>query len=139
MSTSAEVSGKSQAELIYELQQRQRVRFNLGVNISWVILLSVLLFFFSGIQLKFLGITIKTIELDMELFCLCGYTYSFFYYPFCLSRWPQFWRYWALWAVYPNSPRPMPWLLFTFLSSEGRLCCCKSSFSSWRCPNWVSV
>ncbi len=66
MSTSAEVSGKSQAELIFELQQRQKNRFNLGVNISWIVLLTLLLFFFSGVRLEFFGITIKTIELDFD-------------------------------------------------------------------------
>lgn len=66
MSAIAERPGKSQAELIYELQQRQRVRFNLGVNVSWVILLALLAFAFSGVRFDLLGIPVRTIRLDLE-------------------------------------------------------------------------
>ena len=52
MTVTTGTSGKSQAELIYELQQRQKSRFNLGVNLSWVVLLALLAFAFSGIQLN---------------------------------------------------------------------------------------
>jgi len=65
MSAIAEHPGKSQAELIYELQQRQRVRFNFGVNVSWIILLALLAFAFSGVRFDFLGIPIRTIRLDL--------------------------------------------------------------------------
>jgi polar amino acid transport system permease protein len=66
MSATAEYSGKSQAELIYELQQQRKLRFNLGVNISWGVLLALLFFAFSGVRWEFLGITVKTISLDFE-------------------------------------------------------------------------
>ncbi len=65
MSAIAEHPGKSQAELIYELQQRQRVRFNFGVNVSWVILLALLAFAFSGVRFDLLGIPIRMIRLDL--------------------------------------------------------------------------
>ena len=64
MNSSAQSAEKSQAELIFELQQRQRTRFNLGVNISWVVLLSLLFFAFSGIRFEVFGVGIKTIRLD---------------------------------------------------------------------------
>jgi polar amino acid transport system permease protein len=52
----------SQAELLYEAQQRQARRFRTNVAISWGILLLVLLYLFSGKE--FLGI--RTIQLDSE-------------------------------------------------------------------------
>ena len=55
---------KSQAELIYELQQRRKRRFNNGVYISWAVLLGLLLFAFSGIEFEVLGIEITTVQLD---------------------------------------------------------------------------
>jgi polar amino acid transport system permease protein len=66
MNATAEVSEKSQAELIYELQQQQRLRFSLGVNISWVVLLALLFFAFSGVRFSLFGLEIKTIRLDFE-------------------------------------------------------------------------
>lgn len=66
MTVTTGTSGKSQAELIYELQQRQKSRFNLGVNLSWVVLLALLAFAFSGIQLNILGLPITTIRLDFD-------------------------------------------------------------------------
>ena len=66
MTVTTGTSGKSQAELIYELQQRQKSRFNLGVNLSWVVLLTLLAFTFSGIQLNILGLPITTIRLDFD-------------------------------------------------------------------------
>ena len=66
MTVTTGTSGKSQAELIYELQQRQKSRFNLGVNLSWVVLLTLLAFAFSGIQLNILGLPITTIRLDFD-------------------------------------------------------------------------
>jgi len=66
MSATAQVSQKSQAELIYELQQQQKMRFSLGVNISWVVLLALLFFAFSGARFSLFGLEIKTIRLDFE-------------------------------------------------------------------------
>lgn len=66
MSAVAKPPGKSQAELIYELQQRRRRQFALGVNTSWAVLLGLLFFLFSGFQFNLLGLEIKTIQLDFE-------------------------------------------------------------------------
>lgn len=52
----------SQAELLYEAQQRQSRRFRTNVGISWGILLLILVYLFSG--QNFLGI--KTIQIDFE-------------------------------------------------------------------------
>ena len=52
----------SQADLLYEAQQRRDRRFRTNVSLSWGIMLLVLLYLFSG--QNFLGI--KTIQLDTE-------------------------------------------------------------------------
>jgi len=52
----------SQAELLYEAQQRQARNFRTNVGLSWGILLLILVYLFSG--QNFLGI--KTIHLDFE-------------------------------------------------------------------------
>jgi polar amino acid transport system permease protein len=52
---------KSQAELIYAAQQRRQQQFQANVLISWVILLLILVFLFSGQTLPF---GLKTIHLD---------------------------------------------------------------------------
>ena len=52
----------SQAELLYEAQQRRSRQFRTNVGLSWGILLLILLYLFSGQD--FLGI--KTINLDYE-------------------------------------------------------------------------
>ncbi len=52
----------SQAELLYEAQQRQARNFRTNVGLSWGILLLILVYLFSG--QNFLGI--KTIHLDVE-------------------------------------------------------------------------
>ena len=52
----------SQAELLYEAQQRKSRQFRTNVGLSWGILLLILLYLFSG--QSFLGI--KTIHLDFE-------------------------------------------------------------------------
>jgi hypothetical protein len=51
---------KSQADLIYEAQNRKILQFNTNVAISWVVLILFILFLFSG--QNFAGI--KTINLD---------------------------------------------------------------------------
>jgi polar amino acid transport system permease protein len=53
---------KTQAQLIYELQQRRKRLFTTQVTISWVVLLAFLVFVFSGIQIG----PIKTIQLDQD-------------------------------------------------------------------------
>jgi polar amino acid transport system permease protein len=52
----------SQAELLFEAQQRQARNFRRNVGLSWGIFLLILLYFFSG--QSFLGI--RTIRLDFE-------------------------------------------------------------------------
>ena len=52
----------SQADLLYEAQQRRDRRFRTNVSLSWGIMLLILVYLFSGQD--FLGI--KTIELDTE-------------------------------------------------------------------------
>ena len=52
----------SQAELLYEAQQRQARNFRTNVGLSWGILLLILVYLFSG--QNFLGI--KTIQIDFE-------------------------------------------------------------------------
>lgn len=52
----------SQADLLYEAQQRRDRRFRTNVSLSWGVMLLILVYLFSGQD--FLGI--KTIELDTE-------------------------------------------------------------------------
>ena len=52
----------SQAELLYEAQQRKSRQFRLNVVLSWAVLLLILVYLFSGQE--FLGI--RTIRLDYE-------------------------------------------------------------------------
>jgi polar amino acid transport system permease protein len=54
---------KSQAELLFDVQQKKERGFRSNVILSWIFLLLVLLFLFAGEKLN-LGI--KTIHLDME-------------------------------------------------------------------------
>jgi polar amino acid transport system permease protein len=63
-STAAHIPGPplTQAELLYEAQQRQRRNFRRNVILSWGILLLLLLYLFSG--QSFLGT--KTVALDYE-------------------------------------------------------------------------
>jgi polar amino acid transport system permease protein len=53
---------KSQGELLFEAQQKQKQRFNRNVGVSWGIFFLIIIYFFSG--QNFLGI--KTIELNTE-------------------------------------------------------------------------
>ncbi len=64
MSVTAKPTGKSQAELIYELKQHQKLIFKLKVYLSWAVLFALLLFMFSGISFTIVGLEIKTIQLD---------------------------------------------------------------------------
>jgi len=57
---------KTQADLLYEAQVRTRRRFSLQVLLSWVGLLALLIFIFSGIEFSLGNITIRTINLDKE-------------------------------------------------------------------------
>lgn len=57
---------KSQAQLLYEQQQRTQQVFGASVVISWVILLALLAALFSGIYLQLGPFTLTTIQLDVE-------------------------------------------------------------------------
>jgi polar amino acid transport system permease protein len=74
-------SSESQAERIYQRQQRQNVRFKRGVIISWAVLLALLLFAFSGVNFSILGLKVKTIELDF------GFMLQWTPYIFIGVRW----------------------------------------------------
>ena len=43
---------KSQADLLFEAQQRKQNQFRAQVGLSWILLLLFLLFLFSGIEIK---------------------------------------------------------------------------------------
>jgi polar amino acid transport system permease protein len=62
--TVAKGLGKTQADLIFELQQRRKFRFDLWVKVSWLAILGLLLFAFSGANFSIGGLGIKTISLD---------------------------------------------------------------------------
>jgi polar amino acid transport system permease protein len=64
MSAMSSTAGKSQAELIHDLQRRRQFRFQLGVNISWVVLFLLLVFLFSGARFTVLNVEFRTIQLD---------------------------------------------------------------------------
>jgi polar amino acid transport system permease protein len=55
---------KSQSELLYAAQMRQKRQFTSMVALSWVILLGILVFLFSGTDISVGGFQIKTINLD---------------------------------------------------------------------------
>ena len=57
---------KNQSELIEELRKRQQFRFQLSVYLSWLGLLIILLFAFSGFEAQFWGIQVRTIKLDFQ-------------------------------------------------------------------------
>ncbi|HEX2696845.1 MAG TPA: amino acid ABC transporter permease [Anaerolineales bacterium] len=57
---------KSQAELIFQAQQRKERLFRTNVSLSWGILLLFLIFLFSGNSLTVGGLTFKTIHLDQQ-------------------------------------------------------------------------
>jgi len=56
---------KTQAQLIYEQQQRAQRQFTLSVGISWGILFLLLGFLFSGVQFTLGPLSLKTIRVDM--------------------------------------------------------------------------
>lgn len=60
------VEPKSQAELIFETQQRRERLFHTNVGLSWGILLLFLIFLFSGNTITLGSITLNTIKLDQQ-------------------------------------------------------------------------
>lgn len=64
--TNRQEAPKSQAELLFEAQQRRERHFRTNVGLSWGILLLILMFLFSGQDISLGPINIKTIEIDTE-------------------------------------------------------------------------
>jgi len=65
MRTTADLpDATNQARIIQELRRRKQLRFSLGVNASYIILLAVLLFAFSGLKFTIFGIEFSAIALD---------------------------------------------------------------------------
>jgi len=65
MGVTVKSSAESQADLIYELQKRQKRRFTIGVYISWLVLFAFLGLAFSGAEINVLGVRLTAIDLDM--------------------------------------------------------------------------
>lgn len=57
---------KSQAELLYELQLRKERHFRANVTLSWGVLILILVFLFSGQDLKLGSYTFSTIHIDVN-------------------------------------------------------------------------
>jgi polar amino acid transport system permease protein len=57
---------KGLADQLFEAQQRKKRAFRTNVAISWIALLLILLYLFSGISLSIGGIQLKTISLDSD-------------------------------------------------------------------------
>jgi polar amino acid transport system permease protein len=57
---------KTQAELLYEAQLRKERHFKANVALSWLMLVFILVFLFSGQNLQIGSWTFKTIEVDTE-------------------------------------------------------------------------
>ena len=55
---------KGLAEQVYSAQQRKKRIFSTNVTISWIVLLIILLYLFSGTSFALGGIQLKTIHLD---------------------------------------------------------------------------
>ncbi len=53
-----------QARIIQELRRQKRLRFSLGVSVSYIVLLAVLIFAFSGLEFTILGAEFSAIALD---------------------------------------------------------------------------
>jgi polar amino acid transport system permease protein len=59
-------SEKGLADQLFEAQQRKKRAFSRNVAISWIVLLLILLYLFSGTTFSLGGIQLKTIQLDSE-------------------------------------------------------------------------
>jgi polar amino acid transport system permease protein len=57
---------KSQAELIYEAQNRKEQQFRVNVALSWFVLLFILVFTFSGQEIRIGSTTFSGIHVDTE-------------------------------------------------------------------------
>ncbi len=54
----------NQARIIQELRRQKQLRFSLGVNASYIILMAVLIFAFSGLEFTVFGLEFSAIALD---------------------------------------------------------------------------
>lgn len=61
---SQEGLGKGLADQLFEAQQRKKRAFTTNVAISWIILLLIMVYLFSGTSLSLGGIQLRTIRLD---------------------------------------------------------------------------
>jgi polar amino acid transport system permease protein len=59
-----------QARIIQELRRQRQLRFRLGVNASYMVLLALLVLAFSGVEFTVLGIEFSTVALDWEFIFL---------------------------------------------------------------------
>lgn len=57
---------KGLADQLYEAQQRKKRTFRMNVAISWIVLLLILFYLFSGASISIGGIQLKTIKLDSD-------------------------------------------------------------------------
>lgn len=55
-----------QARIIQELRRQRQLRFSLGVNASYLVLLGVLVFAFSGLEFTLFGVEFSAISLDWD-------------------------------------------------------------------------
>ena len=56
----------SQARIIQELRRQKQLRFSLGVNASYLVLMALLVLAFSGVEFTVLGIKFSTVSLDWD-------------------------------------------------------------------------
>ncbi|MEZ4591928.1 MAG: amino acid ABC transporter permease [Chloroflexota bacterium] len=56
----------SQARIIQELRREKLLRFRLGVNTSYVVLMALLVLAFSGVEFTVFGIKFSTVSLDWD-------------------------------------------------------------------------
>ncbi|MCC6604363.1 MAG: amino acid ABC transporter permease [Anaerolineae bacterium] len=54
----------NQARIIQELRRQKQLRFSLGVSASYILLLAVLIFAFSGLEINVFGLEFSAIALD---------------------------------------------------------------------------
>ena len=67
MRTTADLpDATNQARIIQELRRQKQLRFSLGVNASYLVLLAVLIFAFSGLEFTVLGAEFSAIALDWD-------------------------------------------------------------------------
>jgi len=61
-----QVSPKTQAELLYEIQMRKERHFRINVGLSWLLLLFILVFAFSGQSITIGSKTFSGIQIDTQ-------------------------------------------------------------------------